>query len=48
MAIIAQEKMIHFEMLRDIILKRNIVMGRERKDQYVRDLYQFSLKEAVG
>ena len=41
MAIIAQEEMSHFEMVHNIILKRDIVMGRERKDQYVRDLHQF-------
>jgi tRNA-(ms[2]io[6]A)-hydroxylase len=41
MAIIAQEEMSHFEMVHNIILKRDMVMGRERKDQYVRDLHQF-------
>ena len=41
MAIIAQEEMSHFEMVHNIILKRGMVMGRERKDQYVLDLYQF-------
>ena len=38
MAIIAQEEMSHFEMVHNIILKRGMVMGRERKDQYVLDL----------
>ena len=38
MAIIAQEEMSHFEMVHNIILKRVMVMGRERKDQYVLDL----------
>ena len=41
MAIIAQEEMSHFEMVHNIILNRGMVMGRERKDQYVLDLYQF-------
>ena len=41
MATIAQEEMSHFEMVHDIILKRNMILGRERKDDYVRNLHQF-------
>ena len=41
MAIIAQEEMSHFEMVHNIMLERDMVMGRERKDQYVLDLHQF-------
>jgi tRNA-(ms[2]io[6]A)-hydroxylase len=41
MAVIAQEEMSHFEMVHNIMLKRDIVMDRERKDQYGRDLHQF-------
>jgi len=41
MAIIAQEEMSHFEMLCNLILKRDIVMSQEGKDEYVRDLDQF-------
>ena len=41
MATIAQEEMSHFEMVHDIILKRNMMLGRERKDDYVRNLHQF-------
>ena len=41
MAIIAQEEMSHFEMVHNIMLERDMVMGRERKDQYVLDLHKF-------
>ena len=41
MAIIAQEEMKHFEMVHNIMLERDMVMGRERKDQYVLDLHKF-------
>ena len=41
MAIIAQEEMSHFEMVHNIMLERDMVMGRERKDQYVIDLHKF-------
>ena len=41
MAIIAQEEMSHFEMVHNIMLEKDMVMGRERKDQYVLDLHQF-------
>ena len=41
MAIIAQEEMSHFEMVHNIMLEKDMVMGRERKDQYVIDLHKF-------
>ena len=41
MASIAQEEMNHFEMVHNIILKRNMTLGRERKDDYVQNLHQF-------
>ena len=41
MAIIAQKEMSHFEMVHNIMLEKDMVMGRERKDQYVIDLHKF-------
>jgi tRNA 2-(methylsulfanyl)-N6-isopentenyladenosine37 hydroxylase len=41
MAILAQEELSHFKMVHDIILKRGLVLGRERKDPYVNDLLKF-------
>ena len=41
MIALAQEELSHFEMVHQKILKRGWVLGRERKDQYVRDLQQF-------
>lgn len=41
MIALAQEELSHFEMVHQKIRKRGWVLGRERKDQYVRDLRQF-------
>ena len=41
MIALAQEELSHFKMVHQKILKRGWVLGRERKDQYVRDLRQF-------
>ena len=38
---IAIEEMTHFKMVHEIILKRGYTMGRERKDDYVNELYKF-------
>ena len=38
---LAQEELSHFEMVHQKIRERGWVLGRERKDQYVRDLRQF-------
>jgi len=38
---LAQEELSHFEMVHQLILERGWVLGRERKDEYVRDLKQF-------
>ena len=38
---LAQEELSHFEMVHQKIRERGWVLGRERKDQYVRDLQQF-------
>lgn len=41
MARIAQEEMLHFEQVHAHILVRGWVLGRERKDAYVNDLFAF-------
>ena len=38
---LAQEEMSHFKMVHELILKRGFVLGRERKDEYVRALQNF-------
>ena len=41
---IAQEELQHFQMVHDIIIKRGYALGRERKDDYVGDLYKFLIQ----
>lgn len=41
MIALAQEELSHFEMVHQLILERGWVLGRERKDEYVRNLQQF-------
>lgn len=41
---IAQEEMAHFEQVHDLIKARGLELGRERKDEYVGDLYKFMKK----
>ena len=41
MTALAQEELSHFEMVHQLILQRGWVLGRERKDEYVRDLQTF-------
>jgi len=41
---LAQEEISHFEMVHKLILDRGWVLGRDRKDYYVRSLNQFFLK----
>ncbi len=38
---IAQEELDHFNQVHEIILKRGYQLGRERKDDYVGDLFKF-------
>ena len=45
MIALAQEELSHFEMVHQLILERGWVLGRERKDEYVRDLKSFFLEE---
>ncbi|MFM6976532.1 MAG: tRNA-(ms[2]io[6]A)-hydroxylase [Sphingobacteriaceae bacterium] len=44
MALLVQEEMDHFKRVHDIILARGFVLGKERKDHYVNELYQFIIK----
>jgi tRNA-(ms[2]io[6]A)-hydroxylase len=41
---IAQEELEHFEQVHEIIKSKGWVLGRERKDHYVNELYQFIKK----
>ncbi len=44
MALLVQEEMDHFKRVHDIIIKRGFVLGRERKDDYVNELFKFLKK----
>jgi tRNA-(ms[2]io[6]A)-hydroxylase len=44
MLALAKEELSHFEMVHQIILKRGLTLGRERKDSYVNELVQFITK----
>lgn len=41
MIALAQEELEHFRLVHEIILQRGFVLGRERKDDYVRELSKF-------
>jgi tRNA-(ms[2]io[6]A)-hydroxylase len=41
MAMLVQEEMGHFKRVHDIIIKRGYQLGKERKDDYVGELYKF-------
>ena len=42
---IAREELEHFEMVHEVIKKRGLTLGRERKDDYVGDLVKFMKKD---
>lgn len=42
---ISREELEHFEMVHEIIKKRGLQLGRERKDDYVADLVKFMKKD---
>lgn len=44
MLALAKEEIEHFQMVNDIIVKRGLVLGRERKDEYVGELAQYMKK----
>jgi tRNA 2-(methylsulfanyl)-N6-isopentenyladenosine37 hydroxylase len=41
MAELAQEELLHFKQVHDLIVKKGLVLGRERKDEYVNELLLF-------
>jgi tRNA-(ms[2]io[6]A)-hydroxylase len=41
MIALAEEEISHFKMVHDLIRKRGLVLGRERKDEYVISLHKF-------
>ena len=41
MTLLAQEEMSHFKMVHDLLLERDLHLGRERKDAYVNNLMKF-------
>ncbi len=45
---IAQEEIQHFEMVHEIIKRRGLVLGRERKDDYVNELAQYMKRSSDG
>jgi tRNA-(ms[2]io[6]A)-hydroxylase len=42
--VLAREELEHFEMVHNIIKARGLKLGRERKDDYVNELYKFMKK----
>ncbi|WP_217493640.1 tRNA-(ms[2]io[6]A)-hydroxylase [Mucilaginibacter sp. PPCGB 2223] len=44
MALLVQEEMDHFKRVHDIIIKRGYAFGKERKDDYVNELFKFLTK----
>lgn len=42
---IVKEEVVHFEQVHELIKKRGQVLGRERKDDYVNELYKFMKKD---
>ena len=42
---VAQEELEHFQMVHEIIKKRGFSLGRERKDNYVNELFKFLKKD---
>jgi tRNA 2-(methylsulfanyl)-N6-isopentenyladenosine37 hydroxylase len=42
---IVKEEVAHFEMVHDLIKSRGKVLGRERKDDYVNELYKFMKRD---
>ncbi len=41
---IAKEELAHFEMVHEKIKERGLLLGKERRDEYVNDLYSFMRK----
>ena len=45
---LAKEEIDHFEQVHNIIIKRGLRLGRERKDDYVNELYLYMKKSGNG
>ncbi|MET0758854.1 MAG: tRNA-(ms[2]io[6]A)-hydroxylase [Flavobacterium sp.] len=45
---LAKEEIDHFEQVHNIIIKRGLKLGRERKDDYVNELYLYMKKNGDG
>lgn len=45
---LAKEEIDHFEQVHNIIIKRGLKLGRERKDDYVNELYSYMKKNGNG
>ncbi|AWG22617.1 tRNA 2-methylthio-N6-isopentenyl adenosine(37) hydroxylase MiaE [Flavobacterium faecale] len=45
---LAKEEIEHFDMVHNIIIKRGLKLGRERKDDYVNELYLYMKKSNDG
>ena len=48
MLALAKEEIEHFQMVHNIIKKRGLTLGRERKDEYVGELAQYMKKSNTG
>ncbi|WP_296148480.1 tRNA-(ms[2]io[6]A)-hydroxylase [uncultured Flavobacterium sp.] len=48
MLALAKEEIEHFEMVHDIIKKRGLTLGRERKDEYVGELAKYMKQSNTG
>ena len=48
MLALAKEEIEHFQMVHEIIRKRGLTLGRERKDEYVGELAQYMKKSNTG
>jgi tRNA-(ms[2]io[6]A)-hydroxylase len=48
MLALAKEEIEHFDMVHDIIKKRGLTLGRERKDEYVGELAQYMKRSNIG
>jgi len=45
---LAKEEIDHFEQVHNLIIKRGLTLGRERKDEYVNELYQYMKRSVTG
>ena len=48
MTALAREEMGHFQMVHNRMIQRGLVLGRERRDEYVNELHTYFPKEEIG